>query len=99
MSDYARWAESDQSPQAQLDQAMQVLLVDASALGLSESDNSQVYSMLQHQRHEHALEFMMEQMHEQGIRITSEFYRVVQAIATSMQLPEQHFMYAKELIK
>ena len=41
---------------------------------------------------------MVEQMHEQGISIPADFYRVVQALAKYLQLPEQYFIYAKKRI-
>lgn len=99
MSDYARWAESDQSPEAQLNSAVRRLLLEASAFGLPESDISNADSMLRHQEYGCACDIIAERLHEQNIAINAAYYQQLQTVAAKMQLPEQHFLFVKELIK
>jgi hypothetical protein len=99
MSDYARWAESDQSSQAQLDQALRVLVAKAEMFGLPEKDVRTAQEFLEYNEPGCAFEHVVTQLYEYGTPISAEYYQLLQAIAKSMQLPEQHFMYAKELIK
>ncbi len=102
MSDYARWAESDQSPAPQKlkrKRMLSDLIANAKIFGLPESDVSIAQEFVEYNEPGCALHHIATQLYEHDIFVDNAFYELLKAAAERMQLPEQEYIFIKELIK
>ena len=55
--------------------------------------------MLENREYECAFEIVVQQLHESGIKVNATYYELLKTAAEKMLLPEQNFLFVKELIK
>jgi hypothetical protein len=74
------------------------LVVNAKALGLPDRDVANINSLLEHAEYGEALSTLATQLHEHTIFLNAGYYYLLQSVAEKMKLPEQEYLFAKELI-
>jgi len=82
-----------------LGQELAELVAKAKALGLPDCDVANSNSMLEHAEYGEALSILATQLYEHTIFLDAEYYQLLQSVAEKLKLPEQEYLFAKELIK
>ena len=81
-----------------LQQELAELVAKAKALGLPDRDVANINDMLEHDEGGIALSILATQLHEHTIFLDADYYQLLQSVAEKLKLPEQEYVFAKELI-
>jgi hypothetical protein len=82
-----------------LAQELAELVGKAKALGLPDRDVANVKDMLEYAEYGEALSILAAQLYEHRIFLDADYYQLLQSVAEKLKLPEQEYLFAKELIK
>ena len=82
-----------------LNEHVQLLIDQAVVFGLPDQDVANAAELLEYNEFELAFDSLVEQLYEYSISINAEYYQLVKTSAEKMKLPEQSFIFLKELIK
>jgi hypothetical protein len=74
------------------------LVINAEALGLPDRDVANINSLLEHTEYGEALSTLATQLHEHTIFLDAGYYHLLQSVAEKMKLPEQEYLFVKELV-
>jgi len=97
---FADWFQSFINPERKtLGEPIRALIDQAEAHGLPKTDVLVAREFVEHNEYDLAFEHVVGQLHEYGIPVNAEFYRLLEAIADRMKLPKQRFVFISELIK
>ena len=75
------------------------LIDQAKAFGLPEWDVENALSILVHAESECAFDVIIQQLYENDVNISAEYFQHLDVIAKRLNLPEQSYSFVKELIK
>ena len=78
---------------------IQQLIARAQSLGLPERDVNNAADMLEAAEYGLAFDIVIEQLYEHSIQIDVPFYHLAATVAGKMEIPEQHYVFVKKLIK
>ena len=81
-----------------LGQTLDELVEKAKLLGLPDRDVANINSMLRHAEYGIALSILATQLYEHTIFLDADYYQLLQSVAEKLKLPEQEYVFAKELI-
>ena len=74
------------------------LLEESQLLGLPQNDLDRAYEFLSHREYGLCFDIMVIQMHENDIRIDSNYYNLIKSIAKEMDLSESQYSFMSDLI-
>ena len=78
---------------------LNALLKAAELFGLSKYDLNNAYDFLNHKEYGLSFDTIITQLYEYGVEIDDDFYRLISRIAKEMNLPEENYIFTKELIR
>lgn len=81
-----------------LGQELAELTVKAKELGLPDRDVVNIKEMLEHAEYGEAVSILATQLHEHSIFLDAGYYQLLQSVAEKLKLPEQEYVFVKELI-
>lgn len=81
-----------------LSQELAELVTKAKALGLPDRDIANINDMLEYAEYGEALNILTTQLYEHTIFLDTDYYQLLQSVAEKLKLPEQEYVFAKELI-
>lgn len=81
-----------------LGQALNELVTKAKALGLPDRDVANVNSFIEYAEYDIALNILATQLYEHTIFLDADYYQLLQSVAEKLKLPEQEYIFAKELV-
>jgi hypothetical protein len=81
-----------------LQQELAELVAKATALGLPDRDVATINDMLKYDEGSEALSVLAAQLYEHTIFLDAGYYQLLQSVAEKLKLPEQEYVFAKELI-
>lgn len=81
-----------------LSQELAELVAKAKALGLPARDVTNINDMLAYAEYGVALSILATQLYEHTIFLDAGYYQLLQSVAEKLKLPEQEYVFAKELI-
>lgn len=82
-----------------LSEHVRTLIGQAKTFGLPYRDVTNATEMLEHAESGVAFDIIVQQLYEYGILIDDAYYQLIKITAEKMKLPEQDFIFLKELIK
>jgi hypothetical protein len=81
-----------------LGQELAELVAKAKALGLPDRDVANIKDMLEYAEYREALCLLATQLYEHTIFLDAGYYQLLESVAEKLRLPEQEYVFAKELI-
>ena len=81
-----------------LQQELAELVAKAKVLGLPDRDVANINDMLEYNEGGIALSILATQLYEHTIFLDVGYYQLLQSVAEKLKLPEQEYVFAKELI-
>jgi hypothetical protein len=81
-----------------LQQELAELVAKAKALGLPDRDVATINDMLKYDEGAEVLSILATQLYEHTIFLDAGYYQLLQSVAEKLKLPEQEYVFAKELI-
>jgi hypothetical protein len=81
-----------------LQQELAELVAKAKALGLPDRDVANINDMLEYDEGGIVLSILATQLYEHTIILDAGYYQSLQSVAEKLKLPEQEYVFAKELI-
>lgn len=81
-----------------LGQELDELVAKAKVLGLPDRDVANINDMLKYAEYREALSILATQLYEHTIFLDAGYYQLLQSVAEKLKLPEQEYVFAKELI-
>ena len=74
------------------------MVAKAELLGLPDRDVANINSLLEHAEYGEALSTLATQLHEHTIFLDAGYFQALQSVAEKMKMPEQEYIFAKELV-
>ena len=81
-----------------LQQELAELVAKAKALGLPDRDVANINDMLEYNEGGVALNILATQLYEHTIFLDVGYYQLLRSVAEKLKMPEQEYVFAKELI-
>ena len=81
-----------------LSQELAELVAKAKVLGLPDRDVVNINDMLRYAEYGEALCILATQLYEHTIFLDADYYQLLQSVAEKLKLPEQEYIFAKELV-